>query len=273
MKLKDGKSKVLTLSYDDGVVQDIRLVKILNKYGIKATFNINTGLYLQEETVRDKFYGRMKLSEAQDLYMNSDHEVAVHTLHHPWLEKLKTDEILTEIIEDKRNIEQQYGRLARGMAYPYGTYSQEVMQCLKKCEICYARTVRATEKFQLPEDWLELHPTCHHNNPRLMELAGKFVEESGSHEGDIWMFYVWGHSYEFDNVENWDVIEKFAEYVGGRDDIWYATNIEIYDYVQAYENLQTSVDKGMVHNPSAIDVWFTHNNKTYCAQAGKTIYL
>ena len=34
MKLKDGKSKVLTLSYDDGVVQDIRLIGILDKYGI-----------------------------------------------------------------------------------------------------------------------------------------------------------------------------------------------------------------------------------------------
>ena len=64
MKLKDGKSKVLTLSYDDGVVQDIRLVRILNKFGIKATFNINTGWYLQEEVTREKFYGRMKLSEA-----------------------------------------------------------------------------------------------------------------------------------------------------------------------------------------------------------------
>ena len=63
MKLKDGKSKVLTLSYDDGVVQDIRLMEILNKNGIKATFNINTGLYLPEDTVREKYYGRMKFSE------------------------------------------------------------------------------------------------------------------------------------------------------------------------------------------------------------------
>ena len=49
MKLKDGKSKVLTLSYDDGVVQDIRLINILDKYGIRGTFNINTGMYLPED--------------------------------------------------------------------------------------------------------------------------------------------------------------------------------------------------------------------------------
>ena len=36
------KRKVLTLSYDDGVEQDIRLVEIMKKHGLKGTFNINT---------------------------------------------------------------------------------------------------------------------------------------------------------------------------------------------------------------------------------------
>ncbi len=273
MKLKDGKSKVLTLSYDDGVVQDIRLIKILNKHGIKATFNINTGLYLPEEATREKFYGRMKLSEAKELYINSGHEVAVHTLTHPFLEKVKTDEILTEVIEDRRNIEQQYGTLARGMAYPFGTYSGEVIDALRKCGICYSRTVKSTETFKFPEKWLELNPTCHHNSPKLMDLAKKFVEEKSRYISDNWLFYLWGHSYEFDNNDNWEVIENFAEYIGGRDDIWYATNVEIYDYVKAYENLQISIDKNIIHNPSVIDVWFYHINKTYCVKGGQTLYL
>lgn len=273
MKLKDGKSKVLTLSYDDGVVQDIRLAKTLNKHGIKATFNINTGSYLPEEATREKFYGRMKLSEAKELYINLDHEVAVHTLNHPFLEKMKTDEVLVQVIEDRRNIEKQYGTLARGMAYPFGTYSDNVIEALKMCGICYSRTVKSTESFKFPENWLELNPTCHHNNPKLMELAKKFVEEKSRHLSDNWLFYVWGHSYEFDNNDNWDVIENFAEYIGGKEDIWYATNIEIYDYVKAYENLQTSIDKNIVHNPSAIDVWFCHKNEIYCVKAGQTLYL
>ena len=92
MKLKDGKSKVFTLSYDDGVVQDIRMIKILDQYGIKATFNINSGLYLPEDKERERFYGRMRLSEAKELYIGSGHEVAVHALTHPFLEKLKTDD-------------------------------------------------------------------------------------------------------------------------------------------------------------------------------------
>ena len=72
---------------------------------------------------------------------------------------------------------------------------------------------------------------------------------------------------------NWEVIENFTEKLGNREDIWYATNIEIYDYVKAYENLQTSVDKKIVHNPSAIDVWVYIDGKTYVVKGGETFYL
>ncbi|MBQ5808572.1 MAG: polysaccharide deacetylase family protein [Clostridia bacterium] len=272
MRLKDGKTKVLTLSYDDGVVQDIRLSEILNRHGIKCTFNINSGTYLAEDKVREVFRGRLKRSEAIALFADSGHEVAVHAYTHPFLDRLDCTEILYEITEDRRDIESTYGTIARGMAYPYGTYNASVIDVLKHCGIVYSRTVKSTEKFGFPENWLELHPTCHHNNPRLMELAKRFVEVPSKH-GNAEMFYLWGHSFEFDTNDNWDVIERFAEYAGGHEHIWYATNIEIYDYVKAYEALQTSYDKRTVHNPSAIDVWFEHRGKMYCVKAGETLKL
>ena len=272
MRLKDGKVKVLTLSYDDGVVQDIRLIGILDKYGIKGTFNVNSKCYLPEDAVREKYYGRMKLSEAQKLYIGSGHEVAVHAYSHPFLEKLDTAEIIYEITEDRRAIESHYGTIARGMAYPFGTYSDKVVDILEKCHIAYARTVKSTYSFGFPENWLTLHPTCHHKDERLEELITRFVETTNKYNNPE-MFYLWGHSYEFDNDNNWDVIERFVEKAGGHDHIWYATNIEIYDYVQAYERLQTSYDKKTVHNPSAIDVWFDVNGEVYCVKAGETIRL
>lgn len=272
MRLKDGKSKVLTLSYDDGVVQDIRLIEIMNKYGLKGTFNINSGMYESEDTVRDRFYGRMKLSEAKELYTNSGHEVAIHGLSHPYLEKLDSVDVIYEISEDRKNIESQFGKIARGMAYPFGTYSDEVVDILEKCHIAYSRTTKATYKFWFPENWLLLHPTCHHTCENLMELITKFVEEPSPY-GNSQMFYLWGHSYEFDNNDNWDVIENFAKYAGGREHIWYATNIEIYDYVKAYERLETSFDKKIIHNPSSIDVWVDINDVIYCIKAGETLKI
>lgn len=273
MKLKDGKSKVLTLSYDDGVVQDMRLIRIMDTYGLKGTFNINTQMYLPEDAVREQFRGRMKLSEAQALYIDSGHEVAVHSLTHPILVGLKSDEIAVEILEDRKNIEAQYGTLARGMAYPYGSHNQEVVDVLAKCGICYGRTIKSTQTFNLPENWLTWHPTCHHKDLALMELAEKFAQTTPKHVGRNLLFYVWGHSYEFDNNDNWEVIEQFAQYMGNRDDIWYATNIEIYDYVRAYEQLQVSVDRSIVHNPTATTVWFHHNGKTCCVEGGQTLHL
>ena len=37
----NGKMKAVTLSYDDGVAQDIRLIELLDRYGLRATFNLN----------------------------------------------------------------------------------------------------------------------------------------------------------------------------------------------------------------------------------------
>ncbi|MBE7037040.1 MAG: polysaccharide deacetylase [Ruminococcaceae bacterium] len=263
---------MLTLSYDDGVVQDIRLIEIMNKHGLKGTFNVNSNRYLPEDAVREKFYGRMKLSEAVKLYKDSGHEVAVHAFNHPYLERLDTAEIIYEIMEDRKAIEKDYGVIARGMAYPYGTYSDKVVDILQKCNIAYARTVESTNRFTFPLNWLTLHPTCHHNNEKLEELIKRFVEGK-DYLNRAEMFYLWGHSYEFDNNDNWDVIERFAAHAGGHDHIWYATNIEIYDYVKAYESLQKSYEGNMIHNPSAMMVWFSVKGEEYCIKPGETLNL
>ena len=272
---ENGKRKVLTLSYDDGHGDDKKLIEILDKYGLKATFNINTGRYNEEE----KDGSIMTRQQAIDLYKNSNHEVAVHALTHPFLEKLDSSEIIYEITEDRKNIERDFGVIARGMAYPYGSYNDTVLEVLKNCKIAYSRTTKATNWFNMPENWLALDPTCHHGYDRLMELARMFIAETPRKER-VQMFYLWGHSWEFardratwNKIDKWHIIEEFAEYMGGRDDIWYATNIEVYDCVKAFENLQTSYDKKIVYNPNAKDVWFCHNKKDYCIKAGETLHL
>lgn len=89
--------------------------------------------------------------------------------------------------------------------------------------------------FAMPENFLEWNPTCHHNK-NLLELGQQFVDLFKKQY--LYMMYVWGHSYEFTNQNNWELMEDFCKLVGGRDDIWYATNIEIVDYLDAAKRLQ-----------------------------------
>lgn len=269
MLLKDGKTKVLTFSYDDGRHTDKKLVEIFNHYGLKATFNISSGLYAKDDGQESNY---LTLSQAQALYKNGGHEVAVHGYKHLWPSKISSVALIQEILNDRKAIETDYGAVARGAAYAYGNYNQNVIDILQQCGIVYARTTHSTHTFALPENWLALHPTCHHKDARLMELAEQFVNVTPKHVFAE-MFYVWGHSYEFDRDNNWDVMEEFAAYISGRENIWYATNIEIYDYVSAYNRLQVSVDESIITNPSAIDVWVELDKKPYSIPSGETLTL
>ncbi len=274
LRFPDFKCKAVTLSYDDGVAQDKRLISIMSKYGLKGTFNINGGLFGKEPTT-DK--GRMTADEALKLYTESGNEVATHGYKHLSLSEVDSAMAINDVIEDRKALETMFGKVIKGMAYANGSYSDEVVELLKMCGISYSRTTVSTEKFDLPTDWLRLPATCHHNNPRLMELAKQFVESEG---GRYWwgnnhakLFYLWGHSYEFDNNQNWNVIEEFAEYIGGREDIWYATNGEIYEYVQAFDRLEFSADGERVYNPSAIDVYINCLSGSFKIPAKQTVEL
>lgn len=273
LRFPNGRAKALTLSYDDGVVEDIRLIEIMNRHGLKGTFNLNSNVYGESYQRRtDRAYGwRLSREEAIDLYAGSGQEVALHAHTHPFLETLPPAQVSYEILKNREVLEEMFGTIVNGMAYPYGTYSDEVVEILKGCGVLYSRTTVSTEKFDIPTDWLRMPATCHHTNPRLMELADKFLEMPVKNKSQL--FYLWGHSYEFEGNQNWDVIERFAEKMGGRDDVWYATNKEIYTYVESVRALEFSADMHIVHNPTAIDVWFEWGKELYRVNAGDTVTL
>ena len=137
----------------------------------------------------------------------------------------------------------------------------------------YCRTIITTESFELQKNLHHFHPTEYHLNwERLMQLGRRFVELN-TDEPQI--FYIWGHSYEFNNMDNWEVMEEFCEKMKKRREVWYATNIEIYDYVEASRRLHISANCKMIHNPSAIPVWIrdTSANKIREIEPGATITL
>jgi len=273
MRFPQGKKKALTLSYDDGTDQDRRLIELMKKYGLKGTFNIGSGCYSKEGTVfkEGQFHRRLTKQQAIDLYKDSGMEIAVHGLTHPFLEQLPLPMCTYEVLQDRKNLEEEYGQIVRGMAYPYGTYNDAVVEVLKSCGIVYSRTVETTGNFHIPTDWLRLKATCHHADPRLMKLAHDFVEKDRPHAPAL--FYVWGHTFEFELDNNWEIIEEFAAYIGNREEVWYATNIEVYDYVQAYNQLQFGATGDKVYNPTVYDIYFEKAGKLYCVKSNETKIL
>lgn len=261
----EGRAKALTMSYDDGKEEDVRLLEIFNQYGIRGTFNLNYGLMCQDQAGQK--HPRIGKERVRELYRG--HEVATHTLTHPTIARCPLIEAAEEILEDRKGLERIMGTLVRGHAYPNGSYSAEIKDLFHRMGIAYARvTASATDAggsasftmrdFAMPEDWMEWHPTCHHNDPRLMERAEYFAHFQKKQY--LKLMYVWGHSYEFSDNDNWEVIEEFCAYMGGRPDIWYATNIEIVDYMEAARNLRFSADHISVYNPSAESVWLQLND-------------
>lgn len=252
-----GKHKVLTMSYDDGKEEDRRLVQIFNENGIKGTFNINSGIKGDPK--------RIPLEEMKELY--EGHEVAVHTYTHPTIERCPNELIVEQVMEDRRILEKIVGYPVRGMAYPNGSYDQRILDMLPFLGIRYSRTVGSSENFAMPRNWLEWKATCHHNRD-LMKHAETFAGLNKRQY--LYLMYVWGHSYEFTNANNWEVIEEFCKFIGGREDIWYATNIEIVDYMEAANRLQYSADGSIVYNPSVQSVWLNVNEHIFEVKGGET---
>ncbi len=249
-----GKYKALTMSYDDGKIEDVRLLEIFNKYGIKGTFNLNYGIMLTDQTGQK--HPRIEKEQVKELY--AGHEVATHTMTHPTIERCPLTKVATEIMEDRKGLERLTGGLVRGHAYPNGSYSEEIKLLFRQLGIAYARLVETDPSFALPADPMAWKATCHHNDPKLMEYAEFFV--GFQKKQYLKLMYVWGHSYEFADRDNWQVIEEFCKYMGGRDDIWYATNIEIIDYMEAARGLKFSADSESVYNPGAMSVWLQINS-------------
>lgn len=262
LRFPDFKTKALTLSYDDGVIYDKTLIGILNRYGIKCTFNLNSGIKNDPR--------RIPADEIKQVY--AGHEIAVHTLTHPHLENLTKAEMAQEIIEDRKNLEAITGGIVDGMAYPFGladTLGEPELAA--GCGICYSRTVTATHGFGLPKDFMRWHPTCHHNDLRLSELTDRFLApDDRAHPWRIRpsLFYLWGHSYEFNDAGNWALIEDFCKKTGGNGAVWYATNGEIAHYVKAFRLIEKSADGKTVYNPTAMRLYFIADGREFSLEPG-----
>ena len=135
-----GKPKAFNISYDDGVLQDVRFVELLNKYGLKGTFNLNSGLMKTEFSwVHENGMTVTRLPETVVRTLYNGHEVASHTCTHPYMENLSKAEILGQMGADRFFLEKLLGREVKGFAVPFEYYSPLIAECAREVGFEYAR--------------------------------------------------------------------------------------------------------------------------------------
>lgn len=227
----NGKKKAITFSFDDGVTQDIRMIEILDKYGLKATFNLNSGKfgmnYPYEPNGKVVDRRLVEPTQVKELYKN--HEVAVHTVGHFNLTELPDSCVTWQVETDRRLLEELIGKEIRCMAYPCGGVNNDdrVANVLKRTsKIRFARTITSTYSFNLQENLLRFNPTIHFKDKKLVELAEKFL---ALEHDEPKVLYVWGHTYELDAEDGeWERFEKLCKIISGKNDIFYGTNGEVF---------------------------------------------
>ena len=272
----DGRTRAFTFSYDDGIRQDEKLMEIARKNGITGTFNLNPGLFgnnnmlaFSEVPVQ---HDKWKASEIEAQYKGF--EIAAHGMYHTALCGVDQMRCLTEILDSRRELEKILHYPITGFAYAFGICNDDVIRAMENSCMLYGGTITSTKKFEIPENLLKWDPTCHHDDPELFAISDRFLSDAPEFSlySPAKLFYLWGHSYEFDQKNHWDDITSLFEKLGKREGIWYATNLDIADYIRAYRRLVFTADAKYCFNPSYRPVWIgsMFENRSVEIPAGAT---
>ncbi len=266
-----GKKRAITFSFDDGFSQDVRLIGLLNKYGLKATFNLNghhcnNGCFLISEGGVNYWDG----SNYMKACFNG-HEVASHTLTHPHLLNLTAEEHTRQITEDVKILSKAIGYKTEGFAPPYGIYNAHTVESAKQCGIKYIRDLSEDDTFALPDDFYKWKVSGHITKFLGPDGKAKLTEFLNT-ATELPCLNMWGHSYEFTNIDcynkaNWhEIRDRFTaaeneifKKISGIDDVWYATNIEICKYITDLR--QAVVTNNGIENPTSSTLFFEHSGR------------
>ena len=252
----NGKRKAFVLTYDDGVLQDVRLVLLLNKYGLKGTFNLNSLLMEREFTWHHEKIGAVRrLPTAIAAHLYEGHEVASHSCTHPDLTNMSRDAILYELGHDRWLLEQLTGQQVKGFGVPFDYYDGTAVDCVRELGFVYGRGSEETRSYAPVWDAYRQQAGMFH----LSEGLTDFVEGFLSTEEELAACIIVGHSYDLDAENLWDTTEEICRAVSEAEDVWSATHLELVEYQQAM--LKAEIHGDAVVNHSDRPLWFEINGE------------
>ena len=248
-----GAKKAFNITYDDGVEQDVRFVQMLNRFGLKGSFNLNSEL---RETgfswihSRGREIRRLPVSVVRELY--AGHEVASHTLTHPYMSSLSPEETLRQMKEDKARLEGIFGREVAGFAVPFRHYSDLIADYARQCGFEYSRTSEFTYHYTPCSDYYYWKTGFYHIEPGLADYVAGFLNT----DEELALCQIVGHSYDLDTENLWGIVELVCAAVAGRSEIWSCTNLELVRYLKAMDAYMETGE-----NRSKQTLWFEENGR------------
>ena len=260
MRYPNGLDRAVTFSFDDGVQQDMWFIDMLEKYGMKGTFNLNSGRFISRDHVypEGKVWRAMVDEDVLPTYTNPHADVACHSVTHPTLMNASEAEIADELLQDRINLERRFDRIITGLAIPVGPYDDTTIAVGKRCGLTYMRSVKPTFSFEFPQELCPLHPTCEYSQEKLPSLIEQFLNSPC--KTDAYLLYIWGHTYSFEERNHWDKMENILRSLAHRDNVWYASDAEIFDYALKWKLIEKSADGHILYNPTDITLWCADRN-------------
>jgi len=266
-----GKRIAVTTSFDDGHTFDRRIVAAFNEWGVKGTFNLNSGNLQRtgKPAVEGTGHTYLDASEVAELYRG--HEVAIHTVTHPWLDRLDPSQIASEVLEDRKALEDLVGYPVRGMAYPFGTSNSRVVEILRSLGIVYCRTCLNAQNCFPTQEPLLLATTAH-QYASAPTVPQRFQElyDNPRYSG---VFYTWGHGFDFHDRNDWAGLERIFKPLSGKPDVWYCTNIALFDYEAARQRVVIAANRATAFNPSGMPVTLKLDDRLVDIPGGQTVPL
>lgn len=266
----EGRTKAVTFSFDDGKVTDRDVVALLNKYGMKGTFNLvpawlDTNGFLASAEVKELFAG---------------HEVACHGWSHNDIGNFTPVQLEKDIRDTQTYLKALVGYDITGYAYPFGglrygdtnTITQkDIDRVMEESSLAYARTTASNmvNTYTLPKDFmkwsyqLRVGPGESSNTTAgAVAKAESFFSKPKDDSLQAILLFAHGHEigqYTQAGTEEtgWELFETLLAGMAGRDGVWYATCAEIADYGQSVYNIQAGEKTKTLKNISDHSVWVT----------------
>ena len=212
--------KYFIFSIDDGTVYDQKVIEIFNRYHIKGTFNLNSGLNDFVWYLNDMPIVRLNLRDNADLYKG--HEVASHSLTHPHLTMCPGEIIVKEVGEDITNLRDIFNRDITTFAFPFEDSDERCVDIIKHLHnIKCIRHSQIDQSFKFPEDLYHIKITSL-DIIEAVELVDKFIENE---EAELFVFV--SHAYDFEVNQTYDKLEELCQKVTSNDDIKVITMSEL----------------------------------------------